>query len=61
MRAEITWKNPVYDIEDKLEPLLDYREKPKEIKIKRENYLCKAGVRNRFLGNSYAMLPSEKH
>lgn len=39
----MTWKYLVYEIEDKLESLLDYREKPKEIKIKGEIYLCKTG------------------
>lgn len=45
-RAEMTWKSLVYEMEDKPESFLDYREKPKEIKIKRENDLHKIGVRD---------------
>lgn len=36
-RADMAWKNLDYGIENKLESLLDYREKPKEIKIKKRN------------------------
>lgn len=44
--AEMTWETLVYGKKDKPGSFFDYRQKLKEIKIERENDLCKTGVRD---------------